>query len=404
MRLYDFILTEGNIQISEISSLASRVIRNSITNFCEAEWKAFVARFPEYDEMDGDSRSKMHDMWYEENMSTSKLDSLVKGMSWAVGKELTIMLNEFVTKKTPPRFRNMRNLIVSVEIDNHSQDSLSKKAGGYYSDFDNMIKIFISLDDAIQTLIAGVHDYVFGESEGYDKVVDRITSIFIHEFVHHEQWKRGLAGRKTIGYVTTGGEKKSPRTGYHFSSSDGPVGKMRYHSSAHEIESFAAGAAIELTQEHIRRERYNQDGKIPDSIIDELCRDISMAYVETSQLKPYVWLRQYRDYYIEQGFKGHELETVFKRFMKVLYKKLQQFKRGPYTSSPLEKEWLRYTKWGLGETIKMIADDLQDKDLDHIWRGAQFINRIFFKDEWDMERSDKIEAVLKKLVKQKGQD
>ncbi len=417
MRLRD--LFEANIETATLDELARKVVRKTIDKFCGDTWHDFTDRFPDVDLHDGDIRSKLFDDWYNEYFrADERRATFGRGVCWQVSKSLTELMNEYEEEKVsklPPRLRNMRaETKVKIETKEDNDDEYSKKYNGYYQDANgsasNTIKVFIDLETVSYAGYGAMQEWVFGEGEGINEFINTIIPTFIHEVTHYEQYRRGLSGNinASRGYISKTKNGKKTFYGGHHSSQDGDIGAMRYTSAAHEIEAFAAGAAVQLTQEIHRRSYSNP--QIEDDQIDELCRDIANGWVEASQMQRYTWLRQYRDHYIEQGFSGKELEVVFKRFMKTLYRKLQQYKRdrkgksGEIDPSQYPKEWMRWVKNGLRIAMLSFADELVDmmmankETYEFLSKAGHFLNSYFFKDYYDYERELKIEKTLKAMA------
>ena len=408
-------LREGNISITDMDDRARRVIKATILSFCQGEWQLIKSRYPDIDHQDGENRQKMFYQWYETDFKTRQQKNIfASAIAWEISKKLTNLVNEYVEEhnsKLPPRLRKIEKKIrVQLEVKESSHDSHSKRAGGYYQDFESLIKIFISENDMIEAGMGALQTWAFGEGEGVEEMVDAILPVFIHEFTHFEQWRRGLSGRRTRGYVSAGGDKKgSPFYGDQFSHDGTPEQSMRYTGAAHEIEAFASGAAVQLTQ-MMSRGRYEAGVLHDGDEIDRLCQDIALCYADSQQMQRFLWLREYREHYIKQGIKGHELEVVFRRFMKILYKKLQQYRKvriGAAKSidpSRFPADWIRYTRYGLSSTIRYIASDISELIMDgknpheRISLAGSFINRYFYKDEWDYTRELKIEKIITRLA------
>lgn len=402
--LVEAVLSEGNISISAVDLMARQSMERMLKEYCRGEWNLIKSRYPELDPNDSDMRMKMYDSWYDDDFrAPEKRLEFVKGIAWQISRELTKVTNKFILQKIAPHLRDRQEQVrVVVEIREDASDQYSG-FNGYYQDFNKLIKVFIDADIVEEAGLGALHDWIFGEGEGIENFIDAVIPTFVHEFTHYEQWKRGQAGKRTRGYISTGGTGKNPFVGDHHSAKGTEHQQMRYTGSAHEIESFAAGAAVQLTQGS-RRHQYGEFRiELDDSQINDICQDIALCYNDVSQMKRYLWLRQYRDHYVEQGFKGHELETVFRRFMKSLYQKLQQYRKKSigknhfYGKYPAQ--WETYAKAGMASAIEEIARDyVVDPKVDVESAGA-FINNYFFKDEWDFARQSKISNLIKKMAK-----
>lgn len=378
------------IQIPELTHLADLTIRKTIGDYVEHYVEHFCANNPELDFKDGEDRHKLYEKLYEFIRDPYRKNTLINDLLTELGRTLTQMTNKYQDEKLPPRLRG--KYYRRVVVNKLSTDG----AGGSYDTLNKMIKVNVDYDIVFHSITECIHEEMFGESNGMDGFVTYLLAVFVHEYTHSEQWKRGLSDKVTRGYMKRGGDRRGPLYGGHMSPNMGDVGRMRYLSSAHEIESFASGAAVELTRDILSYDRYGH-GKISADRVDELCQDLAYGYSHSNQLKNYKWLREYREHYIELGFDEDELETIFKRFMKTLYQKLQQFKKG-LASHPSEQSWVRHVPLGMKRAIEMIAAELDNPHSDLVYRAAQFINRVFFKDEWDMQRIDKIENTIKRLI------
>jgi hypothetical protein len=378
---------------------AHDTIKQALRDFCKNTWEN-VKQTYDLDPSDSENRMRMYDRWYDDNIRTdTKFTDALAGI---LSKELTTLTNSFISAdelKKPPRLR-IRKSEVTVEIA-FSQDEVGTH--GHYQSFGGVIKVFVNRPSLMEAGCGALQEYIFGEGDGIEQFVDQLVPIFIHEYTHYEQWERGLSGKRTRGYISAGGEKKNPFMGDNFTTDGTPEQQMRYTGAAHEVESYAAGAAVELIQSHMRY------GKIENSDIDDLCQSIALCYSNTTQMQRYWWLREYRDHYIEQGFDGQELEIVFKRFMKILYKKLQQFRstrvgKAKYDPNKFPADWVRYAKNGLSDTIQFIAADIaidakRGKNVHEEYvKAGDFVCGYFINDEWDFDRQKKISNLIKKIA------
>lgn len=406
-------LFEGSIVVADIDALARAQMRDSISQYCKGEWELIKSRHPEVDTNNGENRTRMYDAWYEQDFSSrSQRLSFSKGLAYHISRDLTKMVKEYGSKQqahVPPRLRKETDIRVLIDVKDDSTDAYASKYGGYYESGAKLIKVFVDSDVLESSGLNALHDCIFGDSEGVDDLINKILPTFIHEYTHSEQFRRGLEGRSTRGYISKGGMKKNPFMGDHHSPQAGAVGGMRYTGAAHEIEAFAAGAAAQLT--YNLYDQWSKDTKIDNDKIEGLCQDIAQCYVDANQMSRYLWLRQYRDHYVELGFKGHELENTFKRFMKILYRKLQDYRKNRVGKARIDPTaypaaWIKYAKLGLDKTIREISHDIAfdivdgKQVYDTISKASVFVSGYFFKDEHDWSKQEKVGNLIRRLSQQ----
>lgn len=392
MQLCELVLRESSIATAELDRLFRTTITNSLWIFCGNLGTISEIQIS----------ADMSDAFYEWRDSLSRDDrtTMVANFLETLSTDIRYTLKRYigdVMAKYPPRLRRTRYPFVDI--------SPSDDYRGHYSTDSEKIQVYVKNEEVEYALFDSMTAMLFGHDDGeVEKFINGLVPVLIHEYVHYEQWARGLKGNVTHGYITHGAYLPNKLKGDHF---DNVNNAMRYYSSAHEIEAYAAGAASQIIQSlHVPMRDKNKPVDL-----DRLCeitQDLSMALTNVGQLSAYSAMREYRDHYIEKGFRGEELEVVFKRFMKILYLKLIRYGKERMGKNETERSypdsWKRYARDGYAKAIGEIAYDIAFKKIDGeniddlVTDAASFLQTYFHNDKWDYDLGDKITKVLSKLI------
>jgi hypothetical protein len=270
-----------------------------------------------------------------------------------------------------------------------------------------------------------------------------VVPIFIHEYAHLEQNIRNKSGKDSdFGYITVGitndMKRGGKRGGFHRSTKTTPE-YLRYKGSVDEIDSFASDAAAELVQAiHVRD--YYGDGGSPDDInsaITALKQDMTQGYTSSSTTYNHYedLLRAAFDgHYAKTGLKPEQMEKVWKRFVKKVFQKLDDYrfdtsgKLSARQTREADDEFLSYAKRNkFSDTVKHLADmtglemmaneNVSSKaDLDYFrerlgrnnyWtsdpvmrKAEKFLSDYYVGDPWENEELDrKIRDIFRKFVR-----
>lgn len=303
------------------------------------------------------------------------------------------------------------DVIVKVE-DRETSEDLHKDYGGYFQPGSHLIKVFVDRHRLNQELRSAIQIHVFGESYEENSLVKLITPTFIHEYTHLEQNLRGghIQGERDRGYITIGGGKFGGRR----TPNKGKIEMLRYASSSKEIDSFAADTASSLFN------GFGRDYSINDDIKKAL-EEMAAGYgVENFERYAQLRYQTFEGRFAHLGLKPEEMEYVWKRFLKLVYRKLIAYRINTEESYRDPPVWKVVAKKGLKAAAPEIAQDVASKilndhpyetDVDYIMRypgqlasdAVMFLQRNFFRDQWDYGTTTKLENIFHGLLRRQLQ-
>lgn len=256
-------------------------------------------------------------------------------------------------------------LTVIVEVRSTSTDSY-KDYGGYYSEYNNLLKIFVNDDDILDAAHELIQDEILGDSErrGYVHMINLLVKVFVHEYAHLEQnFRNKKPGTRDFGYITAGEKRgrKGKRGGLMRTPRESLTAYLRYKGNLDEIDSFASEAASEAMSDILStKHMYNINSTI--TIIQQ---DMAAGYASSRSYSHYgEMLRDAFDgAYANIGLDPKQMEKVWKRFAKRVYQKLEDYRitsggKEKVQQDNINQKWLdAANRMSMKDTIDFMARD-----------------------------------------------
>lgn len=395
------------IDVSVIDRAARLALKQGISDETKNIWDEFYSRYQK------SHKGDIHDAYdvfsrevYEEKYANRLENVCSRILTQVTRKHLEDQYGPMIRRKDAPGVW-VDEIEVIVE-DREKSDDKNKAYGGYFRSGSTLIKVFVNESQLIQEFTTSVQMHVFGESfDRSDAIVKLVVPIFVHEYTHLEQHLRGghKQGIRDRGYITIGGGKFGNRR----NPNGGELEYLRYISSSKEIESFAADTASAIMNaENV----YNANEHIAGAL-----ESMASGYgVDT--FENYISLKYdaFEGRFAKLGLNTEEMEYVFRRYLTLVYKKLQQFKEDPRQSKKDPLVWrvaaqksLKEAAWKIAEDVasKMVADSPYETEADYMMRypgqrasdAVMFLQRRYFRDQWDFDLSKKLENAFYKILR-----
>lgn len=416
VRNSEIILREGNIPIVAVEREARIAIVQGMTARITVLWDDFVSKNYAGDIHDDEWTEDRFDLVdkFREDLIRNKIDFAKVLMNYP-SRALSKIATQYGER-----------CMVQVVIREYTDDA-HKAAGGYFIYNTNaaqyMIRCFVDEYRAMAAAEQIIQHIVFGEyyDDGVDEFLQRVVPIFVHEFVHLQQELRNPhrpsqnGDQMDLGIITVGGGKRGNRR----TPKAGRVEWARYTGSLMEIEAFAAQTAVEMLQ-HIKPHGMNKDHD--NDQIDGLLDDIAQGWGSGNAFNAMNQMRTYWEDFKAIGVDEKERDLVWKRYLKLVYKNVWQFRRKhlgktpAYSRSEIEnapEDWLAWTKHGMVVCATAIAMDVATKESHNLdtktpeqiasdtlaWQASRFVELYFFGESENYEDGLKVNLSMRKLIK-----
>ncbi len=406
-------IIEANIPVREIEREARRVINPQIRQYLEGVWDKFMADYPD---ATSEERHQLYDDWYEGQWRDPETRrTLIKVTCNQPGVALAKLVRE----------RTKEQCQVHVICREYTDLAASKDGRGgdfHYNSGVRQYTIRIFVDEVVvqETISGRMQEIVFGDGEELDLLTNQIVPIFIHEFTHLEQELRNPkhpmknGNDRDRGITKAGGGKFGSRR----NPSGGNVQWARYIGSLDEIEAFASQAASDMIR---KSDRW---GNEPDtSYIDNLLTDLASGWGHGRAFDTVHHLKVYWDEFEKAGITKKERDLVWKRFLKLTYQKIWQYRReqigkvpawqqSTYEKAP--RSWQKMAKKGMVECIYQIVhevvfetgtelgwktpEEIANRD-PLVSKGIDFVESYFFGDQdYNSTKSLQIRVAMRSMV------
>lgn len=448
MRRRDLYLSEA-IDASGIDRKARVLLQDRLMKHIEKEWVDFQRHFPEGDTHDRYDAFYQH--WNSEEPvggpgTISHEWAFTRRIADVASRCLTELVRQHLVEKFGDREKQTVKVhnrlsvpasVFSVKVEDRSDSADAKKdsAGGYFrTDISQpIIKVFVNRNDIWEAGMGVAQVVAMGEGEGFDTLTNVIAPTFVHEYVHMEQFVRGDFGEGDTdwGYITTALPDGSGggRRGNRRSPGVSLVHWLRYRGSAAEIEAFAQQCASEMMKEASRYHRtYDNSQDISDDAISAVLQDLATGYASASAMRAYnaIGWGEYSEECAKFGVKPHEMKITWKRFMKLTYRAVHNYRQERFGRTKLSnwhikkapELWRNAVERGftVSKTAQTIAYDLVQKMLDDTMSGiydgekmvrhnqqvfdaAMFLHAAYYgKDEYDDSKYEAVSAAFRRLV------
>lgn len=357
MKLQD--LFEANIPVRDIERAARAAIIPLMKNHLQELWDQYLERFPDITSKEdwSEDRYDLYDDFRSNLMSHS--ETFINGILWQPCR----VLSKLASERANERVR------VVIECRQFSKDTTT--ARGYFTierGIGYLIKCFVEELDVREAATEALHEMIFGEAydDGMDQLANRVVSVFVHEFVHLEQELRNPQKPHLHGLVndpgitTVGGGKRGDRR----NPRGGDIGWARYTGSLNEIESFASQTAVDMVG--AIKVRYPST-EPEDDQINEILTDLALGWGSGTAFHAMSHMKTYWDQFQEAGVKASERDRVWKRYMKLTYQKIWQWRREKlgktesFRIGRMKKDhpvWVDLAKKGMVACANQIAYDV----------------------------------------------
>jgi hypothetical protein len=235
----------------------------------------------------------------------------------------------------------LRVFVDDIEVSN---DPSRHDSHGYYSEQQNLIRIFVDpreLSEAIDDLVElSLHGSTQGDAKRY--LFNFIRATLVHEYAHLEQVLRRKPAKpsrhnptgeiKDRTYITTGiaGNRRVPKRGGTFRDpSKDLANKLQYSGSLHEIDSFAAGTASELVSAvRLNPRLRGLKPKEWNDAVDALKTAVATGVVSSDSFAYYaeIMRKRFDSEYAVIRANPAQIEKVWRRFCKLVAVKLDDYK------------------------------------------------------------------------------
>jgi hypothetical protein len=447
MRRRDLYPLREAIDASAIDKMARKVLHDSLEAHMEKEWNDFARTYPNEDV------TELYNDFYQYWADTTRPPSGAISAYWLFTRRITDVatraLTQLVHEHLLTHFGNAEKRTVGVRIKKDgklsvpisifkvkvddredSADDYKDKSGGYFAGRidSSIIKVFVNRDDLWEAGMGMVQVIALGEGEGYDRLTNVIAPVFTHEYVHLEQFVRGGMGspQEDWGYITAGGGRRGNRRNPWggTTANEKLVHWMRYRGSASELEAFAQQTASELVAETLRYRRHQNE--VSSEAIRGILDSLATGYADATHMRAYnaIGWGEYSAEAAAAGIKPHEMKIVWRRFMKLTYRAVQNYaakrlRAGDERSFHIKDApptWIKAAKeHTLGQTANTIAYEIADAMLgevgwyktgeqaaqydERITKATSFLNSVYFpEDNYERDHWTTIHRLLKQVV------
>ena len=221
------------IQTSAVDQASRKILESAfhdnIENIINFLKKSVTPKKNEYGEIDySDLYDRMAENYRKIPMDRSRMEHIYRPILSVANQNLTDLLTDHLpaalarSKRDETEKKNiLRHSHVIIEIREYSLDPMREKSGGYYSESNYLIKIFVDNDDISEVILELIQENILGEkltNHHYTNLIKRISSVFSHEYAHLEQsvLDARKTNRKDFGYVTAGEKKKGGKRFHGF--------------------------------------------------------------------------------------------------------------------------------------------------------------------------------------------
>lgn len=436
-------LEEGGISTAAVDKEARAALREKLPE----EVNKIIANAegipePKEDENGFKDYSAVYDSIYDHFHENP--DAMIAPLCEALSRILRTVVRDHVEKVmqgmiflTPTHRRSiLSRLNVFVETREDSDDE-DKKYNGYWNSGRITVKLFLNRSEIMNAGFGLVREEIFGEDwdGAIDELFKAVIPTFAHEYAHFEQWLRGhdtnSVGDQNIGHITAGVEKRSGRgkRGSYTVGRD-EASYLRYKSFNIEIDSFASSAAAELMHEIQTRHR-SWGGSDINTSIDGLLDYLRYgnSYGASKHYDHYfdLYRRAIEGRYAHIGLKPEQMTKVWKRFVKRVYERLQDYsgkrpgKMGSYTAHRASEQHLNIAKrLPFAQAVQEIAkinavriirggnapftDEALQYEVSHGYgegqdQSEEFLRGYYFGDDaWDNPQWDKVKELYRKML------
>lgn len=419
------IISEGPTLVHAVDLAGREALQKSLDDLMKSIWATF--NINGYDEDDPDAQHRDYDRFYQHFFDQENAQGLVERVCAAASKALsTVIQNDLrsrfgsVMKWSYNEGQDIHDIPVEkmrVIVTVQPTDGQHTDAAGYFMPAidASYIKVHCEADDLLRSAMSAVSSMAFGDGEHRDDLVNAIAPTFAHEYSHLLQYFAAQSYQAFHSGITSLGGKNAPRQGDRTET-----GWWRYIGSNAEIDSWGTSVASQIIADQ-RRGRYSSE--LDNDQVNYALRSAQEGYTSSSSYETY--MRYYQDalagHYDEIGLSRGEAIEVWRRFLKAVHAKLSAYKKerhGRDTSGwhtgRAPKEWLIWAKEGLPRFAARVADQIAREVADQAYipygekqmrfdsttfdRATSFIDSYFLGNEYDWEKSKKVNDSLKRLV------
>ena len=378
-------LFEAGVKTAKLDIQARKAI-HSVMNTVMDQLEEIAKQSPDMPDLDDDTNDNRWGDFYQisvdyfdankEMVSTKICATISKSLTDLTQNHLAEIFPDGFPKKHMAR-KKPKDFVIRLEARELSDDKY--KSYGGYAGWDGVAKVFIDIDKLILAADYLLQERINGEAEdgGADMICRIIIPTYLHEYAHLEQAIRGSNPNRDHGYITGQDGKKF---GLFREPRKSQIDYLQYHGSSHEIDSFASGAASQIVQ--TIRDEYDFN-----LALDSVRSGLGDVGVVDYQRYLHIMHDALHGYYDEHGLRKGEMGPVWKRFQRLVYQKLEDYRHpdagraDAYDRKNLNPEWVA------------LAKTCSRKDM--IWQLASLVGIALLKDRGNYNSG---EDILRKVL------